>query len=234
MSLSKTFLLAGAAALVSSAALASHSVPMRASDVVGFHGVKAPVQSLHVPKKGKCGTVFGNEPTTPNGIIAWNDTSGTGFNNQGGADFTCTKSSVIHKVWVYGYDAPHNPELYNVTIYANDSDNDGFPEPDDNNVLCSYSSLSGAGGGSYPTRVLTKLKLNPTCKLGAGQYWVAVQDFDASGPWYWEVTSTLQGTQADWVDYNNSFGSGCTTFDNSEYLVNCLGYTYPDWMLVLH
>jgi hypothetical protein len=40
--------------------------------------------------------------------------------------------------------------------------------------------------------------------------------------------------QADWDDVNNQFGSGCTTFDNNAYLQQCLGYTYPDFMLVLH
>ena len=39
MSVSKTFLLAGAAAFVSSAALAGGHIPLRASDVVGFKGV---------------------------------------------------------------------------------------------------------------------------------------------------------------------------------------------------
>jgi len=48
------------------------------------------------------------------------------------------------------------------------------------------------------------------------------------------MQSNLQGTQADWIDRNNTFGSGCSTFNNDEYLQNCLGYTYPDYMLELH
>jgi hypothetical protein len=48
------------------------------------------------------------------------------------------------------------------------------------------------------------------------------------------MTSTLQGTQGDWVDRNNLFGSGCTAFDDDRYLVDCLGYTYQDYMLELH
>jgi hypothetical protein len=181
----------------------------------------------------KCGTGFGSELSTPDGLIAWNDTSGTGYNEAGGADFTCSAKTKIKKVWVYGYDAPANPEMYNVTFYKNDSTG-GSDEANDNKVVCSYTGLSGAGGGSYPTRVLTKLTLTTPCKLRAGHYWVAVQNNDSAGPWYWEMTSTLNGIQADWVDRNNIFGSGCTTLDNNEYLQQCLGYTYPDYMLELH
>ena len=234
MSLSKTFLLAGAAAFVSSAALAG-GIPLRASDVVGFKGVAAH-KELAPPKEPgppKCGTGFGSELSTPDGLIAWNDTSGTGYDTGGGADFTCTATTKVKKVWVYGYNAPANPEKYNVTFYSNDPA-DGSAEANDSRVRCSYTGLSGAGGGSYPTHVLTKLTLTTACKLKPGHYWVEVQNNDSAGPWYWEMSSTLQGTQADWVDRNNLFGSGCTALDNNKYLSDCLGYTYPDYMLELH
>jgi hypothetical protein len=235
MSFSKAFLLASAAAFVSSAALAGgHSVPLRASAVTGFHGVKAPVRALKVePGAPKCGTGFGPALPTPDGLIAWNDTSGTGYDTGGGADFTCASKTKIKKVVVKGYNAPANPELYNVTIYRNDTAG-GSDEANDSQVVCSYTGLSGAGGGSYPVDVTTKLTLPTPCKVKAGKYWVEVQDNDSAGPWYWEMTSQLSGTQGDWVDRNNLFGSGCTTLDNNAYLSNCLGYTYPDYMLELH
>jgi len=231
----KMLLLAGAAAFASSAALAGGHTPLRASDVTGFHGVKAPVQTPAVnPKPPKCGTGFGPELPTPDGLIAWNDTSGTGYNTAGGADFTCAAKTKVKAVWVLGYNAPANPEQYNVTFYKNDGAG-GSDEPNDAKAVCSYTAVPGAGGGSYPTAVLTKLKLPTACKLKAGDYWVSVQDNDSAGPWYWEMTSQLGGTaQADWDDQNNIFGSGCTTFDNNEYLQQCLGYTYPDYMLELH
>jgi len=234
MTLSKTLLLAGAATLVGSAALAGN-IPMRASQYAVGHHVAPPVQSNYIrPSAGKCGTSFGQELSTPDGLIAWNDTSGTGYNTGGGADFTCTAKTKIKKVEVYGYDAPNNPEMYNVVIYKNDPAG-GSDEANDNQVVCSYTGLSGAGGGSYPTHVLTKLTLSPACKIKkAGKYWIEVQNNDSAGPWYWEMSSTLQGTQADWVDRNNIFGSGCSTLDNNEYLSNCLGYTYPDYLFVLH
>jgi hypothetical protein len=232
MSVSKVFLLAGAAAFVSSAALAGH-IPLRASDVAGFKGVAASKQLAPPATTPLCGTGFGSELSTPDGLIAWNDTSGTGYNTGGGADFTCSAKTKIKKVWVYGYDAPANPEMYNVVFYKNDSSG-GSDEANDNKVVCSYTGLSGAGGGSYPTRVLTKLTLTTPCKVRPGHYWVEVQNNDSAGPWYWEMTSTLNGTQSDWVDRNNLFGSGCTALDNNEYLQQCLGYTYPDYMLELH
>ena len=233
MSLSKTLLLAGAAALVSSAALAG-GVSLRASDVTGYKGVAAPHQSASRPGAGLCGTKFGAELSTPDGLIAWNDTSGSGYNTGGGADFTCSAATKVKKVYVYGYDAPNNPESYNVVIYKNDSTG-GSDEANDAKVVCSYTGLSGAGGGSYPTRVEAKLVLSSPCKLKKpGKYWLEVQNNDSAGPWYWEMSSTLQGTQADWVDRNNLFGTGCTTLDNNEYLSNCLGYTYPDYIFELH
>jgi hypothetical protein len=237
MSLSKILLLAGAATFVSSAALAGH-VPLRASDVTGFHGVKAPAhgQSLS-PKKtnGLCGTGFGPELPTPDGLIGWNDTSGSSFNTGSGTDFTCTKKkNKINEVDVYGYNAPSNPEQYNVTIYANDTAGGSDEANDGAKAVCAYTGILAEGGGSYPTHTLSHIKLPTTCTLKAGKYWVEVQNNDASGPWYHEMTSQLSGTQADWVDRNNVFGSGCTALDNDAYLSNCLGYTYPDYMLELH
>ena len=170
---------------------------------------------------------------TTSQVLTLNQSAHWTYDEGSGTDFTCSVTTKIKKVWVYGYNAPKNPEEYNVTFYKNSS-TDGTDEPNDNKVKCSYTSLSGAGGGSYPTHVLTKLALPTACALKAGHYWVSVQNNDSSGPWYHEMQSNLQGTQADWIDRNNTFGSGCSTFNNDEYLQNCLGYTYPDYMLELH
>ncbi|HVU22118.1 MAG TPA: hypothetical protein VHE09_15415 [Rhizomicrobium sp.] len=236
MALSKVLLLASAAALVSSAALAGPNVSRTASGVTGFHGVKAPTkgQKYTPGKGGKCGTGFGAELPTPDGLIGWNDTSGSGFDTGSGTDFTCTKKTAIHEVDVYGYNAPANPEQYNVTIYKNDTAGGSDEAKDGKSAKCSYTGILAEGGGSYPTHVLSHIMLPTKCVLKPGKYWVEVQDNDANGPWYHEMTSNLSGTQADWVDRNNLFGSGCTTLDNNAYLSNCLGYTYPDYMLELH
>ena len=176
----------------------------------------------------------GAELPTPDGLIGWNDTSGTGYDTGSGTDFTCTKKAKIKEVDVYGYNAPANPEQYNVDIYSNDTA-DGSDEANDGaKAKCSAHGVLAEGGGSYPTHTLSHIKLTKKCKLKPGKYWVEVQNNDASGPWYHEMTSNLSGTQADWVDRNNAFGSGCTTLDNDLYLSNCLGYTYPDYMVELH
>jgi hypothetical protein len=237
MSFSKIALLSGAAAFVSSAALAGgHNIPLRASAVAGAHKVTASHKQVVDSEPAgapKCGTGFGTPTATPDGIIAWNDTSGTTFDTGGGADFTCAAKTKIKKVYVRGYFGAAQ-EQFNVTFYANDSAN-GSDEPNDSKVVCSYTGLLGAAGGQYPTDVTTKLKLTTPCKLKKGKYWVAVQNNDSAGPWYWMVQNATGGsTNADWIDRHGVFTTACTTFDNDAYLVNCLGYTYPDWMLELH
>jgi hypothetical protein len=225
---------AAAAALIATPTMAAKNISPRASGVVGFHGVKAPAHQVKNPAAPLCGTGFGAELPTPDGLIAWNDTS-NGYNTAGGADFKCTLAKTkIKEVDVYGYNAPANPEQYNVTIYKN-SGADGTDEPNDSKVKCAYTGVSAEGGGQYPTHTLSHIKLPTACKVKAGHYWVAVQNNDSAGPWYWEMTSTLGGSaQGDWDDVNNFFGSGCTSFNNDEYLQQCLGYTYLDYMLELH
>lgn len=241
MSLYKVFLRSGAAVLACSGALAAEfqgkNIPSHASAVVDFHGVIAhtPLSPSGHAETAKCGTGFGAELPTPDGLISWNDTTGTGYNTGAAADFTCASKTRIKQVWVYGYDiSGANPDQFNVTFYGNDPA-DGSDEPHDSHVVCAYTGLPGAAGVGFEGAILTQLKLHTPCKFKAGRkYWVEVQNNDSAGPWYWEATSQLNGTQADWVDENNSFGTGCAALDNDRYLVDCLGYTYPDYMLELH
>jgi hypothetical protein len=189
-----------------------------------------------INKGAKCGTAFGSELATPDGVIAWNDTSRAGFDEAGGAAVTCkgkAKKRSIKTVSAYGYFGTPT-ENFNVTFYGNSSTN-GSNEPDDNNVICSYTNLSGAAGGQYPTHVLTVLTLPTKCKLPKGLSWVAIQNSDPAGPWYWEMQNEQNAAQSpDWVDRHDAFGTGCTTFDNDRYLADCLGETYGGWMLELN
>jgi hypothetical protein len=238
----KTLLLSAAAAFLSSAALAAafhgKNIPLRASELAGFHGIAAHAQRspLGDARTAKCGTGFGAELPSPDGIISWNDTTGTGFNTGGAADFTCSVKTKVKQVWVYGWLACGGscPEPFNVTFYRNDGAGRS-DESNDAKIVCAYTGLIGTAGIDDYAAVLTQLKLGKACKFNAGKkYWVSVQNNDSDGPWYWEATSQLSGTQGDWVDWNNAFGTGCTALDNDEYLVDCLGYTYPDYMLELH
>ncbi|MFL5237881.1 MAG: hypothetical protein ACJ8EL_09820 [Rhizomicrobium sp.] len=241
MSLYKVLLLSGAAAFVSSATLAAEfqgkDIPTHASAVAGFHGVAAHLQlsPTGASKTAKCGTGFGAELTSPDGLISWNDTTEYGYNTSGAADFTCSITTKIKQVWVIGsLSFGTNPEQYNVTFYKNDGAG-GSDEANDSRVVCAYTGILAEGGVSFPYPVLSHIKLPTPCKFKAGKkYWVEVQNNDPDDQWYWEVTSQLSGTPGDWVDRNNMFGTGCTSLDNDRYLVDCLGYTYPDYMLELH
>jgi hypothetical protein len=188
-----------------------------------------------VTATGKCKTAFGTELATPDGIIGWNDTSGTTFDTAGAADFRCAHNSTkrqrtIHKVVVNGYYGTAPTEQFNVTFYKNLNG-----EPNDNAILCATQTVTGSpSGGQYPTHATTVITLSKACVARPGVNWVSVQNYDAAGPWYWEMQNEQQGFAPDWVDRYDAFGSGCTTFNNGRYLVDCLGYNYGDWMLVLH
>jgi hypothetical protein len=209
---------------------------------VGFHGVRAPA---HPQRAGEpagpvlCGTGFGDELPTPDGIISWNDTTGTGYDTGGAADFTCSVKTKVKQVWVTGYSTSCGKtctESFNVSFYKN-SRAGGSDEPNDGQVVCAYTGLLGTTGGGLEGMDLTQLKLRPACKFKAGRkYWVEVQNNNSDGYhiWYWEYSNTLQGSRADWVDRNNKFSDGCTALDNDRYLIGCLDYTYPDYMLELH
>ena len=240
----KILLLSSAAALVSSAALAAEfngrDIPSHAAAIVGFHRIAPGTQHSPVghPKTAKCGTQFGAKLPTPDGIISWNDTTGTQYDTGGAADFTCASRTKIKQVWVTGWDLGTGGGLhtdqFNITFYQNDPAG-GSDEPNDSQVVCAYTGLPGDAGVNDYDSVLTKLRLSKPCKFKAGKkYWVEVQNNNSAGPWYWEATSQLSGTQADWVDRNNMFGDGCATLNNNRYLVDCLGYTYPDYMIELH
>jgi hypothetical protein len=226
--------------LVSSAAVGAEfhgaDIPLRASALAGFHGVAAQDSPVGDAKTAKCGTGFGAELSpTPDGLISWNDTTGSGYNTGGAADFTCSITTKIKQVWVIGsLTFDRNPEQYNVIFYKN-SGAGGSDEGNDSRVVCAYTGILAEGGISFPYPVLSHIKLPTPCKFKAGKkYWAEVQNNDPDYVWYWEVTSQLSGTKADWVDRNNKFNDGCTAFDNDRYLVDCLGYTYPDYMLELH
>ncbi len=241
MSFSKIFLLSGAVVLVCPAALAAtfngRDIPLHASGVVGFHHVAPDTQRSLAgdAKTAKCGTGFGARLPSPDGLISWNDTTGSGFDTSGAADFTCSVKTKVKQVWVGGF-LGANPDQFNVTFYRNDPAG-GSDEPNERQIVCAYTGLLGATGGGYEGPAVTQLRLPTKCRLKPGHYWVSVQNNDSEeNPWYWEMSSTLQGVQGDWVDRHNEYGTGCTTFDNDEYSQQCFfpDYQYPDYMLELH
>ena len=182
--------------------------------------------------KGRCGTRFGPPPSDPDGVIAWNDTTGSAADIAGAADFGCASRTSLTRVVTYGYGGAVS-ELFNVTFFANDRA-DGSDEADDARVLCSYAGIPGRAGGQYPTATRTVLRLPTPCTVPAGEAWVSVQNYDADSPWYWEIQSRQSGiTGPDWVDHHTYLSNHCMALDNDSYLRDCNGYDYADWMLEL-
>jgi hypothetical protein len=199
----------------------------------GHHGkVVAPAR---VTAGGKCKTAFGTPLDTPDGIISWNDGSGTTYDTAGAADFRCAhdstkKQRTIKKVVVNGYFGDAGSSQFNVTFYKNLN-----AEPNDNAALCATQTVTGTPtGAQYPANDTTTITLSTKCVAKPGVNWVSVQVLSAGGVWYWEMQKEQQGFAPDWRDVHDAFSSGCTTFNNGRYLVDCLGYDYGDWMFVLH
>jgi hypothetical protein len=212
---------------------ASSSKRPPVSLAAGHHGK---VVSPHrVALSGKCHTTIGTPLSTPDGIIAWNDGSGTGFDEAGAADFNCGKNSTrkqrtIKKVVVYGYFGDAGSSQFNVTVYKNKAG-----EPNDSIApQCATQTVTGTPtGAQYPTNDVTTITLSTKCVAKAGVNWLSVQILSAAGPWYWEMQNERPGNAPDWRDVNDLFGSGCTTFQNGRDLQSCLGYTYGDWMFIV-
>jgi len=220
-------------AVTASGSAASH-VSIHAAGAASSQGASPTATSkpTGVHPTWACQSSFGSELPTVDGLIAWNDTSGAGFDTAGAADLNCLHARKIARVSAYGYFGSAPTETFHVTFYASDRA-DGSDEPDDNNVLCDSPAVTGAAGGQYPTHVKTVLDLKPVCKLPAGQNWVSIQNVNAAGPWYWEMQTEQVGAPPDWIDRHDAFGTGCTTFDNDRYLVDCLGYPYGDFMVTV-
>ena len=179
MSLYKVLLLSSAAVFANSAMLAGElqgkDIPSHASAVGGFHAGAAHTQLALMgdSKTAKCGTGFGAELPTPDGIISWNDTTGSGYDTGGAADFTSFVKTKINQVWVKGFQGT-DQEQFNLTFYQSDPAG-STGEPNDTQVVCAYTGLIGAAVGFYGTVVLAKLKLPTPCEFKAGRkYWVTV------------------------------------------------------------
>ena len=103
-------------ATASSSGSGSPSYSLRASSATSHGKVAAPPAAT----KLKCGTKIGRALPTPDGIISWNDTSGTAYDTAGGADFVCKKRTLIKRVQVFGFGGSAPTDTFNVTFYRDD------------------------------------------------------------------------------------------------------------------
>jgi hypothetical protein len=200
----------------------------------GHHGKVAAPHGTALT--GKCKTVIGTPLSTPDGLIGWNDGTGTGYDTSGAADFKCGKATTrkartIKTITVNGYFGDAGSSQFNVTFYRNKNG-----EPNDTIApLCATQTVTGSPtGAQYPTNDTTLITLTTKCVARAGVNWISLQVLSPNGPWYWEMQNERPGFAPDWRDVNDSFGSGCTTYQNGRDLQSCLGYTYGDFMFVVH
>jgi hypothetical protein len=169
------------------------------------------------PAATKCKTAFG----TPfdDGIISWNNGS-SGLNTAGAADFKCGRRKAgrtIKTVTVQGYFGDAGSTTFNVNVYK-----DLGGAPDDANVVCATTGTGTPTGSAYPTADTTVIPLAAKCIAKKGVNWLSVEATGANA-WYWRTQSDQGGSHdADWRDVNNSFGSGCTTFQNPADMQTCI------------
>ncbi len=204
--MSKTVLLATAAAFVLTAGVAS------AADrpSLGITGVKGTVV-VHKSKGAK--TLYSqNSNLGATGIDSQNFTStySKTYNAAGADDFVVPKKSTwtISEVDVSG-------------IFYNGSG----PASSENGKAVkggSFTNLNGTdNAGSYSIPLGKK-----GMKLKSGTYWVSVVAncgfLTGCGQWGWYLTSTVHGNKAVWENPGNGFGTGCTTWGT---LDACDGYT---------
>ena len=231
----KMLLLAGAAAFASSAAFAGHNVSLRASGVTGFHGVKAPVQTPSVePGAPKCGTGFGAELPTPDGLISWSDLWKR-LRHRRRAPIShapprrrSSKCGSMATMLLPIRSSTTSPSIRTTAPM-------GRMRRMTAQVVCAYTGLLGAGGGQYPTRVLAKLKLTTPCKFKAGQN-IGLR-FRTTTP-----RPMVLGNVEHSAGHPGGLGRPATTLlaltaPPSTMTNTCnsaLGYTYPDYMLELH
>lgn len=175
-------------------------------------------------KRGKCHTNFGTPISPdPDGIISWNDLSGSGIDTAGAADFKCGKRHrTIRSVTVNGYFGDAGSTQFNVTVYSNMSG-----EPDNGSApVCATQTVTGTPtGSSYPTNDTTVITLSTPCLAKRGTNWIEVQAVTSSGiPWYWETQQEVDGSfPADWRDATGAFGTGCTPgYQDGLYMQDCI------------
>jgi hypothetical protein len=162
--------------------------------------------------------------------------------SDGADDFAChgpkgqrTRLSKIDFIALY-YGTHDGPaDSFNVTVWRDDRD-DTPPrsEPNDEaKPVCSYQEhdYSGLRKGSVdPTHGRIKLTADdPPCRLkNRTTYWLEIQAVMAiseGGQFGWELGAAPdRAAPPDWRNPDNTYGTGCVTFDNDRDMQSCIGF----------
>jgi hypothetical protein len=156
------------------------------------------------------------------GIVSQNFTSGsfgTVYNAAAADDFAVPagKTWVVKEVDVTGVyfngSGPANSEI--VTFYKNSKGHPG-------KMVKSFTDNCTDSAGSFDCD--TRAKLDNSAGTKKKTYWVSVvvnmPFVTGQGEWGWVQNTNIHGTEANWENPGNGFGTGCTTWaPNSQ----CLG-----------
>jgi hypothetical protein len=213
--MNKTVLLAATAVLAltaGSAFAASH--PTVAAKATNAHAIHSPGKALYNQNSN-----FGY------GLVSQNFTSGsfgTVYNAAAADDFAVpagktwkVKGVDVTGVYFNGY-GPATSEL--ITFYKNSKGHPGKVVGKAQTLNCADSA------GSFACTLSSTVKLNNSAGTKKAVYWVSVvvnmPFVTGQGEWGWVQNTTIQGTEGNWENPGNGFGTGCTTWGpNSQ----CLG-----------
>ena len=217
--MSKTVLLAAAAAFALTASGASAAVPTA-------HFAGGTYVKFHTPKKAKM-LYNQNSNYASDGISSQNFTSGTfsTYNDTAADDFVVPKKSTwtVTEVDVSGTTSlGGTPVSETVIFYTNGNGIPGKP------VKKGTFTVTGTYSNGNIAIKLPKKGM----ALKAGTYWVSVaanMNFGTMGQWYWDVNSVQHGSGAQWQNPGGGFAI-CPTWES---IVTCNGATGPDLMFDL-
>jgi len=157
------------------------------------------------------------------GIVSQNfESSFDAYDSRGADDFTVPghHKYKVKQVVAYGvyFNGSGPAASVNVTFYTTKKG-----KPNESVIKKNYSAVAIASdsGGTFTVKLPTTAALSGGTGSGK-KYWVSVQanmDFSSGGEWGWETSTNAPGTEAQWENPGDGFGTGCTTYNN---LTTCI------------
>jgi hypothetical protein len=202
--------LTAAALAIATAFAGTASAHNVTGSAVAHHAVTS---TKAAPAKGACFDNNGSGDTGV-GIASENDSTDSGIDSQGAADFSVKKKCTIKSVQTTGvyYNGGGPADSVNVIIYKNKKGVPGSVVKEKDNL--SYTDATGIGSLGAKTGKI---------KLKKGKYFVtfvANMTFTTGGQWGWELTTNQAGSPDQWENQGGEFGV-CPTWGD---VASCTGY----------